>query len=187
VALVTLYADGPRIEEDPAMPVPTNPRALAALAAVSLVVAACGPGPSAPAATQAGPTVGPPAGTGLTSGDVAVTLQEWAVVPAPATATAGDVTFTITNSGPEDEHEFVVIRTDLDPGALPTDSTGAVDEAGAGIEVVDEVEEIAVDQSEELTVNLTAGNYVLICNIFDETENESHYQMGMRIAFDVQG
>jgi hypothetical protein len=35
-------------------------------------------------------------------------------------------------------------------------------------------------------VDLDAGNYVLICNIWDEDEQESHYQEGMRAAFTVE-
>ena len=97
------------------------------------------------------------------------------------------VTFQVTNTGPEDVHEFVVLKTDLDPGALPTDANGAVTEDGAGIEVVDEIEDIPVGQTQELTVTLEAGKYVLLCNIYDETEKEAHYKMGMRIAFDVTG
>ena len=77
---------------------------------------------------------------------VNVTLQEWAVLPDPASAAAGDVTFSITNDGPEDIHEFVVIATDLEPGALPTDEAGAVDESGEGIEVIDEIEEVPVGE-----------------------------------------
>jgi uncharacterized cupredoxin-like copper-binding protein len=114
-----------------------------------------------------------------------VTLQEWAVLPASESVAAGDVTFQVTNSGPEDVHEFVVLETDLDPGSLPTDDTGAVTEEVEGIEIVDEIEDIPVGQSQDLTVSLAAGKYVLLCNIYDETEQEAHYQLGMRIGFDV--
>ena len=114
-----------------------------------------------------------------------VTLQEWAVVPDAESAPAGDVTFTVTNDGPDDVHEFVVLATDLDPGALPTDEHGAVDEDGDGVEVIDEIEDIPVGETEELTVNLDSGNYVLLCNVYDEDEDEAHYQMGMRTAFEV--
>jgi uncharacterized cupredoxin-like copper-binding protein len=117
--------------------------------------------------------------------DVSVTLQEFAVGTDPASVSAGSVTFNLENKGPDDTHEFVVIRTDLDPTALPTDENGAVDETGEGIEVVDEVEEIPVGDTPTLTVDLTAGSYVLICNIFDESENEAHYQEGMRTGFTV--
>jgi uncharacterized cupredoxin-like copper-binding protein len=120
-----------------------------------------------------------------TPGAVDVTLQEFEVGPDPDSTSAGEVTFTVTNTGPNDVHEFVVVKTDLAPDALPTDSTGAVDENGAGIEPVDEIEDIAVDSTESLTVNLEAGSYVLMCNIYDKAEKEAHYQMGMRTAFSV--
>jgi uncharacterized cupredoxin-like copper-binding protein len=116
---------------------------------------------------------------------VDVTLQEWAVLPDPGSVSAGEVTFVITNDGPEDVHEFVVIQTDLEPGELPTDETGAVSEDGEGMTVIDEVEDVAVGATEELTVSLEAGNYVLICNIYSEDEQEAHYGMGMYAAFTV--
>jgi hypothetical protein len=37
-----------------------------------------------------------------------------------------------------------------------------------------------------LTVDLDAGNYALICNIWTEEEQEAHYSMGMRTAFTVE-
>ncbi len=120
-------------------------------------------------------------------GSVDVTLQEFAVSVVPATAPAGEVTFTITNIGPDDVHEFVVVKTDLEPTDLPTVASGAVDEEGEGIEPVDEVEDIPVGKTETLTVNLEAGNYVLFCNIEEKEGGEviSHYHNGMRTAFTV--
>jgi len=152
--------------------------------AVLAVSAACAGGPGA---TGGAPSNSAVASTGGTSsaGAVAATLQEWAVGTTPQSAAAGDVTFDITNVGPDDAHEFVVIRTDLSLIDLPTDETGAVDESAEGIEVVDEVEEIAVGASESLTVALDPGAYVLICNIYDEDEQEAHYQEGMRTSFTV--
>ncbi len=117
---------------------------------------------------------------------VDVTLQEFAVVPGAASAPAGSVTFNVTNNGPEDEHEFVVIRTDLSPVDLPTAEDGSVDEEGEGLEPVNEIEGIPVGETQTLTVDLDAGSYVLICNIYDEDEQESHYQEGMRVAFTVE-
>ena len=100
---------------------------------------------------------------------------------------AGNVTFAVTNIGPEDEHEFVVMKTDLDAAELPTGETGAVDEAGEGIEtVVDEIEGIPVGESRDLSVALDAGHYVLLCNIYDETEQEAHHALGMRTNFTVE-
>lgn len=117
---------------------------------------------------------------------VSVTLQEFSVIPAQESAPAGEVTFDVENKGPNDTHEFVVIKTDLAPDALPTDENGAVDEEGEGIEVIDEIEDIAVGDSQSVTVNLDAGSYVLICNIYDADEQEAHYQEGMRTAFTVE-
>jgi uncharacterized cupredoxin-like copper-binding protein len=118
---------------------------------------------------------------------VGVTLQEFAVVPDEDSAEGGEVTFEIENVG-EETHEFVVIATDLDATELPTAEDGSVDEEGSGIEVVDEVEDVPSGESEELTVDLEEGNYVLICNIVEEEggEPESHYQEGMRTAFTVE-
>lgn len=110
------------------------------------------------------------------------------MVPDADSAPAGSVTFNVTNDGPADVHEFVVMRTDLAPDALPVDETGTVDEAGEGIiEVVGEIEDIAVGDSPSLTVDLEAGSYVLLCNIYSEEESEAHYAQGMRVAFTVEG
>lgn len=158
------------------------------LAAVALVIAGCG-GPAATATPGATPTAAAtPATTpaGGPSTTVNVTLQEFSVIPDVTTAPAGDVIFIVTNDGPDDIHEFVVIRTDLEPDALPTDATGAVDEEGDGMTVIDEIEDLAVGASEEVTVTLEPGAYALICNIYDEGEAEAHYTMGMYTAFTVE-
>jgi uncharacterized cupredoxin-like copper-binding protein len=117
---------------------------------------------------------------------VAVTLQEFSVIPDQESVSAGEVTFEVENTGPEDIHEFVVIKTDLAPDALPTDENGAVEEEGEGMEVIDEIEDIPVGETQSLTVDLEAGNYALICNIWDEEEQEAHYAVGMRTAFAVE-
>lgn len=125
------------------------------------------------------------AGCSSGGGTVTVTLSEFAVGLDKSEIAAGSVTFEVTNDGPNDIHEFVVIKTDLDPGALPVDSTGTVDESGGGMTVEGEIEDIAVDGSGSLTLDLAAGDYVLICNIYDPDEKEAHYSEGMRAAFTV--
>jgi uncharacterized cupredoxin-like copper-binding protein len=158
-------------------------RAVRVLVASVLLIAlatACSKEETPPAAT---PTAAATSAAGPSK--VEVTLQEFAVGTVPATAASGSVTFDIKNNGPDDDHEFVIFRTDLDPTALPTVATGAVDEEGAGIELVDEEEAIPPQEERDLTVTLTPGKYVLICNIYDEAEKESHYQKGMRTAFTV--
>jgi uncharacterized cupredoxin-like copper-binding protein len=155
-------------------------RTVAAVSVIALSMSACATGPSSPS-----PTGVPSATAAAGASTIQVTLQEWAVVPVTTSVAAGDVTFQVTNTGPEDVHEFVVLKTDLAPAALPTDARGAVTETGTGIEVVDEIEDIAVGAAQDLTVTLEAGKYVLLCNIYDETEKEAHYKMGMRTPFEV--
>ncbi|MDP9119311.1 MAG: hypothetical protein M3M93_03410 [Actinomycetota bacterium] len=135
-----------------------------------------------PAAIALALTVGSCGGGG---GTVAVTLQEFSIGTDPTTADAGEVVFEATNEGPNDVHEFVVFLTDLGPTELPTDENGAVVETGDGIELIGEIEDIPVGETKNVTLDLEAGNYVFICNIWDESEQESHYQEGMRTTFTV--
>jgi hypothetical protein len=116
---------------------------------------------------------------------VAVTLQEYSVLPAQASASGGKVTFVVTNKGPNDKHELVVVRSDLDPGSLPKRADGSVDETGAGIQAVGEIEEFDPNMTQQMTFDLPAGKYVLFCNVV-ETEDgktEAHYTLGMRAGF----
>ena len=128
------------------------------------------------------------ASTGPSSDDnvVNVTLTEWAVALDKSSAPAGTVAFKVTNGGTQFKHEFVVIKTDLDPADLPADATGKVDEAGAGIQFIGEVEELEIGASQDASFDLTSGKYVLICNIVETGGgHESHYTQGMRVAFTV--
>jgi uncharacterized cupredoxin-like copper-binding protein len=117
---------------------------------------------------------------------VQITLQEFAVSADPASVPAGSVTFEATNDGPDDVHEFVVIATDLGITELPTVEDGSVDESGEGLEVIGEIEDIPVGETQSVTLDLEAGPYVLICNIYDADEDEAHYQEGMRTSFTVE-
>lgn len=156
--------------------------ALLTVLVAGLALVACGDDeePAGAPATQA------PTTTAATT--VAVTLQEFSVLPAPASAPAGQVTFQAKNTGPKDPHELVVIKTDLDPGALPTTPEGKVDEEGVGVELIGEIEEFKVGETRNKAFELTAGSYALICNVVEEEEGktEAHYKLGMRTAFTVQ-
>ena len=146
---------------------------MAAVAVLSLVAAGCSDDDG---------------GKSGSDGTVEVTLQEFAVLPSPDSAPAGEVTFDVTNIGPEDVHEFVVFATDLAPDKLPTAPDGSVDETGEGVELIDEIEDIAVDATPTLTVTLDAGSYVLICNIVEDEGADTivHYQQGMRVGFTAE-
>lgn len=109
-------------------------------------------------------------------GGVGVTLADFTITADPDSASAGEVTFDVTNDA-EQTHEFVVFQTDLAPDQLPTDEGGDVDEAGEGVELVDEIEDIEGGSTQSLTVNLDTGSYVLICNL------PGHYGQGMHAGF----
>jgi len=83
--------------------------------------------------------------------------------------------FGIDNDGPS-VHEFVVLRTDDAPDALPVEN-GVIPEDQ--IDLIDEVEDLAPGTSSSLDVNLDAGAYVLVCNL------PAHYEQGMFAAFTV--
>ncbi|MEX2159051.1 MAG: hypothetical protein WEB04_06565, partial [Dehalococcoidia bacterium] len=132
-------------------------------------------------ATATEPAAGTPPGG---AGTVEVSLLEYTVTPDADSATVGDITFNVSNLGGV-VHEFVVVQTDLAAEDLPTAADGSFDEAGAGVEVVDEIEDIAVGDEPTLTVSLDAGNYLLLCNIVEETTAISHFAEGMHTPFTV--
>lgn len=117
---------------------------------------------------------------------VDVTLSEWEVVAEPDSVPEGDVTFDVQNDG-EEEHELVVVKTDFDPGELPAEDDGSVDEGADGIDVIGETNEIDAGDNDSRTFSLDPGNYVLLCNLVHEEdgEEEAHYQLGMRTPFEV--
>lgn len=122
--------------------------------------------------TAAGTT---PAGGGA-SATISVRMKEWDFVPSAATAKAGKVTFSAVNEGKQ-VHELVVFKTDLAPEALPLDEDGAVDEKGAGLEFVDEVEDVAAGSTKSFTVDLAPGNYLIVCNLVDNGDNHFDHKM----------
>ena len=116
------------------------------------------------------------------SGGVKATESDFKIALDSTSASSGDVTFNVVNDGPS-VHEFVVFKTDLAEDSLPTKKeNGAVivDEEGSGLTRIDEIEDIAEGDTQDLTVDLDAGKYVLICNL------PTHYQLGMHAAFTVE-
>ena len=148
--------------------------ALMLVGALTFALAACS------SSDESGEPSYAPSSGGDTGGDsmggIATTLKDFSISASPADAAAGDVTFEVKNDGPSD-HEMVIIKTDLAPDALPTDSKGEVIEDE--VDAVDEVEDVAPGTSASLSVNLEAGTYVLICNL------PGHYAAGMSTAFTV--
>ena len=115
---------------------------------------------------------------------VDVALREWAVAPAQSSVKAGKVYFLAENAGPEHPHELVIVRTNLGPLDLPFQNNKVNEDK---LDVVDEIEEFAPRSSASLSVDLTPGKYLLICNITEEDKQiGSHYKKGMVAAFTVE-
>lgn len=112
-----------------------------------------------------------------------VALTTYKIDMSATSAKAGDVVFHVHNDATDLTHEFVIFKTDLPEDQLPLTAENAVDEEGAGVTHIDEVE-VEPGQAADLAVNLDPGNYVMICNINDN--NEMHYMSGMHIAFTVE-
>lgn len=137
-----------------------------ALVAGTLV--ACGGGASEGGAASSGGSAA--------SGPITVTLNEWSVKPSAAKAKAGSVTFKTSNKGAV-AHELAVFKTDSEPSKLAV-AGAAADETK--VTVVGRTANIDAGKSEDKTFELTAGKYVLICNL------PAHFQQGMVTAFTVE-
>ena len=112
-----------------------------------------------------------PATTAITA-----TLKEYSIDISAATAPAGPVTFTVTNSGTM-IHEFVVLQTDTLAADLPlaNDEVNEDDYTSMG-----EVADLEAGASGSLSATLAAGHYAIICNL------PGHGRQGMAIDFNVE-
>jgi uncharacterized cupredoxin-like copper-binding protein len=104
---------------------------------------------------------------------VSTRLSDFKVRATPSSTEHGRVTFNVRNTGAVD-HELIVIKTSRQANALPLRNGRASTRGEKG--------QVDVDAGEtgRLRLNLTAGHYVLICNI------GGHYQAGMRANFTVR-
>jgi uncharacterized cupredoxin-like copper-binding protein len=110
---------------------------------------------------------------------VNVRLEDFKVRRDAAVVPAGAVSFHIRNRGPT-SHELIVVRTERAPDELPLQSDGlTVDEEGPGVDLLDEVGGLDIDDRQTLDLHLTPGHYVLYCNL------EGHYLGGMYAALTV--
>jgi uncharacterized cupredoxin-like copper-binding protein len=90
---------------------------------------------------------------------------------------AGTVIFEVTNTADHDmKHELVVLKTDLGDDRLPV-KNGQVPENR--FKKMGETEDLPPGKSARLTLKLSPGHYVLICN------KVGHYSQGMHAALIV--
>jgi uncharacterized cupredoxin-like copper-binding protein len=115
----------------------------------------------------------PPASATPSATRVRVQLVEFKVLASVSTVRAGKVTFVVRNAG-RLPHMFVVIKTNLAPGAVPVKGARASEQGKVGAIPV-----FAPGKTRTLTLTLKPGKYVLICNV------PGHYLAGQRTGFRV--
>lgn len=107
-----------------------------------------------------------------------IDLAEFTLKASAVSAPAGTVNFSAKNGG-ANNHELVIVRSNAAPGSLALNAANGVDEAQ--IQIVKRMDRIAGGASGTLSADLTAGTYILLCNV------GTHYSRGMNIAFTVTG
>ncbi len=100
---------------------------------------------------------------------------------------AGSVTFNVANEGPDFPHALTIVRAASIDDLPRNEANGAVD-----VEAMDPADIIgstaipmASGTSEDLTVDLEAGDYVFFCPIQNDTQ--SHVAAGQIISVTVAG
>jgi uncharacterized cupredoxin-like copper-binding protein len=134
-------------------------RSVPTLMALALLVAAC-----------AGPAADAPSGS-----QVVVEMTDYKLTVSVPSVKAGKIQIGVRNLAAM-QHSFEVLKTDVPQDKIPVDLASAkAKEDGK----VGEIASIPAGKSAAVTIDLTPGNYVLICNV------ASHYQLGMHIGFTV--
>jgi uncharacterized cupredoxin-like copper-binding protein len=135
-------------------------RFVPALMALALLVVSCSqPAADAPAGSQ-----------------VIAEMADYKITVNLPSMKAGTIKIGVRNLGTM-EHSFEVLKTDLPQDKLPVDGASAkAKEDGK----VGEIKSIPAGKSASVTVDLTPGRYVFICNV------AGHYQLGMHTGFTVE-
>lgn len=133
---------------------------VALLIAAALVAGACGGQASTAAATT-----------------VTANMTDQAISLSLPSVSAGKVTFKVVNSGTV-VHSLVLIQTDTPQDKMPADpkDPSKIQETGSVLATG----QIQAGQSKELTRDLAAGKYVIVCN------EPAHYLVGMHVGFTVR-
>jgi len=124
------------------------------------------------------------ANTGASSATIDVTLSEWSIKPSATSTKAGAVTFSIQNAGPAESHEFIILKTDIAPEALPTLNDKSLDEEANGITSPGESNVLGVGKTQTITVTMTPGKYVFVDNIVQR--NLVHWEKKAYSTFTVE-
>jgi uncharacterized cupredoxin-like copper-binding protein len=94
------------------------------------------------------------------------------------TVHAGSILFKVKNESTDTLHEFLVVRTDLDPSTFPLKEDGSkVDEKK--LRGVRELGDLQPGTSGQLKLVMKPGRYVLFCN------QPGHFKAGMVAILNV--
>ena len=101
-------------------------------------------------------------------------MGEFFFAPKNIAAKAGATTIEAPNEGSV-EHEMVIFKTNMDPGKLPTEASGEVDEEKMDkiAESAGEIPDVEAGETKSNQFKLTPGRYVMFCNL------PGHYAGGM--------
>jgi uncharacterized cupredoxin-like copper-binding protein len=115
-----------------------------------------------------------------TGARIDVTMHDFGIKLSRHSVLAGKVVLRVTNDGPS-THEINVDRTRYPTGKLPLQRDGlTAAEDAPGLHRIDSIEQLNLHRTEDLTLDLKPGRYVLWCNL------EGHYLGGMHETFDVR-
>jgi len=110
---------------------------------------------------------------------VDVRMRDFGIKAGRATVVAGEVVLHVHNAGPS-THEINVDRTGDAASDLPLKDDGlTVNEDDRSLQRIDSIEQLDLAATDDLSVRLKPGHYVLYCNL------EGHYLGGMRVALTV--
>jgi uncharacterized cupredoxin-like copper-binding protein len=124
----------------------------------------------------------------VTVGDTRGAAGPMTLTVSPSSVPAGDVTFVVKNTGTI-EHEAVVLKTNIPYNKLPVTYAGdppapvttGGDKVGEAANIGETGDpNLKPGDTRTFTIkNMTAGNYVIVCNL------AGHYTHGMRASLEV--
>lgn len=95
------------------------------------------------------------------------------VLTSLARVKAGAIAFQVANKSKDIEHEFLIARLTTAPSRLPFDEAKGIVKEDA-LADLHELGDLAPGATGTLTLDLTAGKYILFCNL------PGHFKAGMR-------
>ena len=103
-----------------------------------------------------------------------IKMGEFFFAPKNVAVKAGATTIEAPNEGSV-EHEMVIFKTDMDPGKLPTEANGEVNEEKMDkiAKSAGEIPDVEAGETKSSQFKLTPGRYVMFCNL------PGHYAGGM--------